>query len=209
MKRTPGVNEYPAQPPVRAQPLRHPPGRRALRCIPAPTRIEPCSRPRATGGYLQAAVLLDPKGGHARAHRGPEDGGRLAPALWIEFCIVTSVSIDSFGKPVGDHQHSLANLARTEQEVLSAFAAYMVTQLHRRRAGMSSTVYVEHCVSSIRSHYAALNGRRPGTFPPGTGESQYHRVLRGLKRLQPAWHTLKHPILQQLLRAIRSILDIK
>lgn len=85
---------------------------------------------------------------------------------------------------------------KEELEVLAEFETFIVfdTRNLKRRQTTNSVNFTEQVISSVRAHYAGIQGRRQGKINGDLGGKQLKYTLNGLRKLAPSRMRAKQPI---------------
>ena len=145
---------------------------------------------------------------HAGRAEGTRDTSNSHLGYCERFCRISAVDVEKFGLvETGATSASIEQL-NEEMDILTKFAEFVVAFPRRKKKELNTTPHAEQCIASVRSHYAAKHGRRPGLRAGSNGGSQLQLVLKGLKNMSPSKKGERLPILQHHLRADRRHLDI-
>ena len=130
-------------------------------------------------------------------------------SYWLSFCEGWGITCEEFGL-LRDNQ-SERDAVLKELDTLSAFAVFIVffPRVKGRSKGTNSVDYALGVISSVRSHYAAQQGRAPGRSQVAGSDYCFKRVISGLRKIAPHTKNRKVPLLQHHLRALKRQLDLE
>lgn len=130
-------------------------------------------------GEWNAAIKRALPGAKLSTHRIPL---HLRRRRAFSFCKIAELSVENFFAVAISEHDTATKLA--ESDLLAAFFAFFV-KFARSKSKINTAQYAFQVISTVRSYYADLIGRRPGWTAESRSSERLESIASDLQRLAP------------------------